>query len=71
MAALALDLEVELARKAEYQLRMLVAVGDQVVAVVAQGEDRSIAVSLAGPQSTPAVGPFALSSLCRISVMGH
>ncbi|MNC69997.1 hypothetical protein D3C75_1207570 [compost metagenome] len=41
LAAMPVDFEIQRTRQPEHQLRMLMAVDDQVVGVLAQGEDRS------------------------------
>ncbi|MCY1176628.1 hypothetical protein D9M73_169090 [compost metagenome] len=64
LAATAVDLEIQGAREPEHQLRVFVAMDDQVVAVLAKREDRSHRGSPgSGRQSTPSGPTSAVTGL--------
>jgi len=62
LAALTLDFEIQRAGQTEHQLRVVVAVDDQIVGVLAQSQDRAHGRGLRSErQSTPGQRACALS----------
>lgn len=59
LAALAIDFELQLARQAEHQLRVVVAMAEHFVAVMTQGQDREHGSFLGNRRSvTPGLGRY-------------